>query len=266
MNEAEKMKSLSINEIKNIELELIQKFDEICNENNLKYSIAYGTLLGAVRHQGFIPWDDDIDIIMPREDYKKLLDLDIDNVDFCIKHFSKSKNFYYSFAKATSKRTTLIESHRYEKNMGVWIDIFPVDFFDNDQIDRIVKIARKYKKLNDFINSRADNNNKLIYPAKLLIKRIAHLFSKIILRHQEKLVYSTKGDHFIQATYNLCGKKDFFKSELWNNITYYKFENIKVKGFADYDCYLKSIYGDYMTPPDKKERKSDHNYKAYWKK
>ncbi len=265
IGKCKKMKSVSIREMKNIELELIQKFDKICNENRLKYSIAYGTLLGAIRHKGFIPWDDDIDVIMPREDYIKLLELDVDSEDVCLKSFRKSKNYYYSFAKLISRKTIVLEPHRYEKDMGVWIDIFPVDFFEYENIDRIVKIARKYKKISDFVNSKACNSNILTYPIKFLIKRVAHLFSKKILKRHEKLVSSTDGEYFIQATYNLCGKKDSFKSELWDNIKYYAFENTKIKGFANYDYYLKSLYGDYMKLPPKEEQKSHHRFEAYYK-
>ena len=98
-------KELTLDEMKAVELGILKKFDSICKENGLEYSLAYGTMLGAIRHKGFIPWDDDIDVFMKREDYEKLLELKYDDGDFEIKSYRYSKNYYFLYSKMVDKRT-----------------------------------------------------------------------------------------------------------------------------------------------------------------
>lgn len=98
-------KELTLDEMKAVELGILKKFDSICKENGLEYSLAYGTMLGAIRHKGFIPWDDDIDVFMKREDYEKLLKLKYDDGDFEIKSYRYSKNYYFLYSKMVDKRT-----------------------------------------------------------------------------------------------------------------------------------------------------------------
>nr|MCR5207201.1 LicD family protein [Eubacterium sp.] len=126
------MKELSLEEVKKTELEILIRFDEICKNNNIEYSLAYGTMLGAVRHNGFIPWDDDIDVFVKRSDYEKLLGLRYDDGRFEIKSHRYSNNYYYPFAKMIDKNTDLDVSWRLDKDMGVFIDIFPLDYHDNN--------------------------------------------------------------------------------------------------------------------------------------
>lgn len=92
-------KELTLDEMKAVELGILKKFDSICKENGLEYSLAYGTMLGAIRHKGFIPWDDDIDVFMKREDYEKLLTLKYDDGDFEVKNYRYSKNYYFSILR-----------------------------------------------------------------------------------------------------------------------------------------------------------------------
>ena len=98
------VKELTLDEMKAVELGILKKFDSICKENGLEYSLAYGTMLGAIRHKGFIPWDDDIDVFMKREDYEKLLALKYDDGDFEIKSYRYSKNYYFLYSKMVDKR------------------------------------------------------------------------------------------------------------------------------------------------------------------
>ncbi len=122
-------------EIKEIELKILIEFDRLCKENNLTYYLAFGTLLGAARHGGFIPWDDDIDVMMPRDDYERLL------VGFnewsqsdCyeLKVYSDGYSIY-PFAKMVNNRTVVTENFtRCEFKIGVWMDIFPLDNVNKD--------------------------------------------------------------------------------------------------------------------------------------
>ena len=125
------MKKLNLYDIKTLELDLLINFDKFCKENNLIYFIAYGTLLGAIRHGGFIPWDDDIDIQMPRTDYEKFLTLRDKYESSFYGNVIKTlgdKGYPFPFTKIENKNTLVIEHKMTTKiKTGVWVDIFPMD-------------------------------------------------------------------------------------------------------------------------------------------
>ena len=142
----EKQKKLSISEVKEIELGLLLKFDQICQRHGLTYYLCGGTLLGAIHHKGFIPWDDDIDVLMPRGDFEKLLELEKTQDSTEIEQIVswKSGKSIYPFIKLINTNTVLKEKYLSEEfTTGVWIDIFPFDGMPDD--DRL--IAKKFKKI-----------------------------------------------------------------------------------------------------------------------
>lgn len=128
---------MKCNKIQNKLLNVAKEFKRVCEKNNLKYYMACGTLLGAVRHNGFIPWDDDMDFYMPREDYNKLIEIDrlgLSNgfsKQFIFKHWNKTKNYIWNFGKLEDKNTTCIEStiadNKINYKSGIGIDIFILD-------------------------------------------------------------------------------------------------------------------------------------------
>ena len=124
-----KRKELEDKELKNIELEILKHIRNVCEEYGLRYYLAYGTLLGAVRHKGFFPWDDDIDIWMPREDYEKFLQIQHDSKGkYQVFSTRNRKDYYYEFAKVVDTDTTLEEiGFRPIKDYGVYVDVFPLD-------------------------------------------------------------------------------------------------------------------------------------------
>ena len=123
-----------------IELDLLIKFDKVCQKYGFKYWLAYGSLLGAVRHKGFIPWDDDLDVMMPREDYDSFIKLssEFENPYFLQTH-ETDKGYYYSFAKLRNSNTTAVSKmFAFEKwNQGIFLDIFPNDVCNLDDAKRI---------------------------------------------------------------------------------------------------------------------------------
>ena len=123
---------MSLDEIKEIELNILDTFVKFCKENNLRYYLAYGTLLGAVRHKDFIPWDDDIDVFMPREDFERLAVLwpkyaDTDRYSFC--RTNKEVNYHHAAASIRDNNTTFIMRHSKDDdiNHGLILDIIPLD-------------------------------------------------------------------------------------------------------------------------------------------
>ena len=123
------MRNIEINELKKLELDILIEIDEICTKNNFRYSLAYGTLIGAVRHKGFIPWDDDIDIFLPRPDYNKFVDYCSKNKTiFKLLSYDNSRWYSYPFAKATNQNTVIEEEETdFNGKMGIYVDVFPLD-------------------------------------------------------------------------------------------------------------------------------------------
>ena len=249
---------------------MLKRFDEICSENGIKYCAAGGTMLGAIRHKGFIPWDDDIDINMLREDYEKLLKLEFEDENYKISHYSYTDNYFYSFAKMIDKRTLIDEPHRSEKDMGVYIDIFPVDYVGDyeKEAPENVKKAWKNSKFWEHLGSDIKFNKSASpkYFAKLIFRGAVYPFRKKLLKHFDYAFADIpESEYCANLQLGTYGMRECFKSDLWNDLIYYDFENTRVLGFRDYDSYLSALYGDYMTPPPEDKRSSAHTFKAYKK-
>lgn len=263
------MKEINSEELKQIQIGLINEFDKICRENNLKYSAGGGTLLGAVRHKGFIPWDDDIDIVMLRDDYEKLLSLKFENDNYAVKSHRYCKDYYYPFAKMIDKRTVLLEKNRPENTMGVYIDIFPLDYVkENDnKFQKDMKKELKMKKFLDHLTS--DPKYNYSNNIKFVFKRLAHLlfdpFRRTILDSVDKKHIQDNGKYCINFVYNFRGAKQLVESKIWDELEYIDFENTKILCFKDYDAFLSALYDDYMKLPPKEKQIAHHSFKAYYK-
>lgn len=164
------MKEINTVELKRIELDILKYIKTQCEKYNLRYYLAYGTLLGAVRHKGFIPWDDDIDIHMPREDYDKLIELEYNNPDSKYKLLSPkyNKDYYYSFAKMVDNETILEETGLKQiKELGVYVDIFPLDYIKKKgalkvKIERFLFFIRMAPAFIDY-KKRVNHKNRVIF-------------------------------------------------------------------------------------------------------
>lgn len=143
------MKELDIYKTQKIALEMLKVIANICEENNIDYFLAWGTLIGAVRHKGFIPWDDDVDILMPREDYNKFLKifLNVTN-NYDIYSVNNTDRYYISLSRIIDNTTIIIgekKSNEDQKDCGIFIDIYPLDFVGNNEIE-IKKYFKKHMK------------------------------------------------------------------------------------------------------------------------
>lgn len=243
-------------------------FHEICINNNLRYYAIGGTLLGAVRHNGFIPWDDDIDIGMPRADYKKLIEIMKNNDDpiYRLETPFEHNDYVYQFCKLYDTTTTLVENTRYKTKRGIYLDIFPLDGIGNS-LEESKKNFKKIIRKNNYIMTKvcALNKNRVIY------KNLAIVVSRCIpfpkwqntLRRLDALCSSMAFDHYEYVTnpYGAWGDREIFKRE-WFGESIYKmdFENIQICVPKDYDSFLTKMYGDYMKLPPKEKQVTHHDY------
>ena len=149
MNETIELDQKNLKKLKETELEILIELDRICKKHNIKYSLTGGTLLGAIRHNGFIPWDDDIDIDMTRKDYNKFREIqktELDSKRFYLDCIETKENCGMLYAKLKRKDSIYIESssNRDEKEQNIWIDIFPIDNISNNKLIRKYLIYKVY--------------------------------------------------------------------------------------------------------------------------
>lgn len=250
-------------------VDIMAWFHELCEENNLRYYIIGGTLLGAVRHGGFIPWDDDIDVGMPRSDYDKLKELfDLKKQGKYIIEFpdESNKEYPYLYAKAFDTTTTLIEKCRYRVKRGIFLDIFPLDGAGKS-MEEAVKNYQPLKKVFlldtmiscDFLKRREFKKNFAVFIGRIvspLFVRRRKLMSKIDkLCRRYDFEESKIVSNFLGGSY----EKGLLPAECFGTPTLMKFESIMVYGVQNPDLYLSSVYGDYMKLPPEEKRISFHD-------
>lgn len=250
-------------------VDMLEWFHRLCEKNHLRYYIIAGTMLGAVRHGGFIPWDDDIDVGMPRSDYEKLKKLarGVDAGKYKIEFpFDENKEYPYLYAKIYDTETTFIEKLRHSIKRGIYVDIFPIDGVGNslEKAKENYKTFYRHFVLNLMISStflRRRNLKKNI--AVLLGRIISPLFvNKYNLMKKIDCICKEKdfdNSNFVCNLLGGAGTKGIVPKEYFGTPTEIDFENIKVFGLENPHMYLKSMYGDYMKLPPIEKRVSLHD-------
>lgn len=263
-----KGKELTLEEIREIQLNILTSIHNICEKYGIRYSLGGGTLLGAVRHQGYIPWDDDIDIMMPRPDYERFLELYSEEGEYVVQDCHNDETYFYPFAKVYDQRTFLQEL---VVRSGVYVDVFPIDGLPVKE-----KTEEYYKKLINIVYKEIyyssktykirDGNRYILY-AKYLLKRILSPKRRIALQHLDNLVHSYEFDESEYAG-SICGRygvKEHMPLDVFQHYIKLSFEGHYYNAIENYDSYLKAHYGDYMQLPPIEKRVSNHINKVYWK-
>lgn len=266
-------KEILLDELKVLQMDVLTLIDEFCIEHNIRYSMACGTLLGAIRHRGYIPWDDDIDICVPREDYKKLIAEFPNTYKGKIKLASLERDLDWErpYAKAYDDRTVLLEKANTKDVIGVNIDVFPIDEVpDND------KEWFSYDKKRRFLQTLFALKFVKTSRSRSFLKNIGVILTHILTCFLSNRKFAHKIDIFSQLNnskgYGRCfeccqgllQKKPFSKS-LFDCLIYIPFEDRSYMAFKDADKYLTNGYGDYMKLPPEEKRVTHHKFKAYWK-
>ena len=253
------MKVLNIEERKKIMMEIMSDIDDFCRKNHIKYSLYCGTLLGAVRHGGFIPWDDDLDICMLREDFEKFIDSYKDRKYYvCYQPGSGNghKFTYFGFAKVCDP-DTLVDNGWSDSNHGIYVDIFPIDDVPKEKKPR-EKYMKKLMRYNNRMYHRGKNDLLSIIKAhRYTIQEWWDKYESTIAQNPHKesgIVAHIMGCHNF---YEIFDKKRF------QNLSEIEFEGKKFLCMDDPHGSLKIMFGeDYMTPPPP-EKRINHNETVY---
>ncbi len=267
---------LSLKEIQETELELLLAFDRVCSEQGLRYSLGGGTLLGAVRHKGFIPWDDDIDVMMPRPDYEAFLNCcKVVPADFDLASHDTEEGYYNLFAKLSDRNTIIIdELSQTADETGISIDVFPIDGLGETE-EQAKKIFHKTDFHRELLNAaawkryfRSKTHSIVVEPIRLAMYVLSRFTNpkKLI----EKIEKENKKHPFEGSVYAgcVCGsyrEKEIMRTWTFENYCDMEFEGHQLKAIQNYDEYLKKHYGDYMKLPPEEKQKTHHTYKAYRK-
>ena len=264
-----------MNELQKVQLEILKAFIKVCEKHNLTYYLIGGTCLGAVRHHGFIPWDDDIDVGLPRPDYEKFIQLqdEFKDTPYFIQTWKSDKKYLYSFAKLRNSNTTFVENFYkfHQFNHGVWIDIFPIDGFSKEIkppkkfANRVLGMwARVY--LSYPWTMRRKFSKKTWFKDLLINLFIAWpLWFLNVGKYQNRISdYKAKKVKFEDAKlvglyFGTNPKKEAMPKELYEGVSKGTFEGIEVNLQTDTDKYLTLLYGDYMKLPPV-EKQVGHHY------
>lgn len=268
------MREMSIKDIQTISLNILKDVHIFCVTHNIKYSLQGGTLLGAIRHNGFIPWDDDIDIIMPRPDYDR----------FCREYKSESgyklicrekQECYLAFSRVCDMKDTFVNCEicpwTIEKT-GVWIDVFPADGAEDDYDvakSRISKAVSLYETEIQFRRTKAPFSS-----LRGLNAIIKHVLRKIIYSNQNvidkyidicKSIPYGETNHYCNISFLGYGMHEYHRKEVLSHCILHPFENEEFYVMQGYDEALTEKYGDYMKLPPVEEQVGRHEWmKFYW--
>ena len=265
-------KEITLTDLKTIQMDVLSAIDDYCRDNNIRYSLACGSLLGAIRHKGYIPWDDDIDIYVPRDDYKVLMANfpHIYKDRYEIISLERNPQWEIPFAKAFDNFTVFEEYSTSSLVIGVGIDIFPIDDVPNgDEWLRYDKKRRILQKLFALKFVRVSKSRSLIKNFSLVLFRLLSFFyskrrwAEYIDVFSQR--YNGKGCEYCFECCKGLLQKQPFKKNLFDNLTYIPFEDRRYQAFSDADSYLRNGFGDYMQLPPEEKRVTHHRFTAYWK-
>lgn len=260
-------------------LEVFEFYINICEENHLKYFIAYGSAIGAARHHGFIPWDDDVDVVMPRPDYERFLEIcaSRDMGKYEIVTAQNTPGYYLPFTKLCDKTTTLLEKRYYHCVLGMFIDIFVIDGMVNDkkEIEETGRLYDGYWRMIDLANSYYSLYD--LYNLFIKKKRLKVVFEylKYSFNRKKYTDIAIKGIESLTRRYNYneqdytvkyprgYGNREVYPKAWLEGKTMMPFERLQVALPGDYKRWLNQFFGDYTQLPPEDQRHFEHSIAYY---
>lgn len=264
-------RKLTIDDIKTLSICILKKVDEFCLSHDIQYSLAYGSLLGAIRHNGFIPWDDDIDILMTRPNYEKFVSEfpKSDSNLFFVASSETDKSFPYPLAKVFCNATEIKEFGCCKYGFG--IDLFPIDKIPMNQKDAVKLIKQQHFFWNIFMIKamrwearRGFAKNLFMCSAKVVSAFISysHLHKQMKAR---VLKYVDLSDYYLGCLFSPYGEKEIMSKDIFDQMISLPFGDYSFNCLKEYDSYLTRIYGNYMELPPEEKRISHHTFQVWWK-
>ena len=268
-------KELSLEEIHRETLGVLKKLIQICDDIHINYFLAYGSLIGAVRHHGYIPWDDDMDLWMTRPEFEKFVKYCETNAEALLPYklvsYKNTEGYPYGIPRFCDT-TYRMETKAHNVELGTFIDIYPLDGLGHDVREAKKKVflpAKLWKKLNKFKRSKRyiRSASFLLNIPNYLIYIVSRLFTNRF--YLDQLNNLTKTYSVEESDYLECYTwADLYRPKLKECFMGYElldFEGIKVKVPKGYDKILRDMYGDYMKLPPLEQQKTHHNYRLYRK-
>jgi len=262
---------LSRGEVRAVQLRVLDAFCRLCDEHRIRYYAYYGTLLGALRHKGFIPWDDDIDLAVPRKDFDRLASIDWTKHDLVLHSADVRRDYPYVVGKIADRATVWMEKadHVFD-DLGINIDVFPIDdvpqsavrsFLEQGSL-RVLSALRDLK-VTQVSAERAPGKNLALTLAKVLLAPVS---SGLLSRGINAVAASRRVPaQYAGSRVGPYGRREIHRRELFDDIVEVEFEGRQLHAPAGYHEILTRIYGDYMTPPPPKMRITHHAFRAYWR-
>lgn len=275
------MKEISGTEARQLMLDLLQQVDELCKKHGIRYTLSDGTLIGAVRHKGYIPWDDDIDISMLREDYDKFRE-GFDTWEHAthleLLDYRKDPNVMFPFFKICDNRTEMQMARNSKRPMGINIDVFPLDGIPGGRwrAALFIRICHLLKQCQSLANQETWHNKKYS-PAEVLIRFFFRVLTlglpvSFFCRLQQWVASYYKGKPCpwtANVTWIISMKRGVgqccIPTSAYQDDIEMQFEDKVYPCISGYDTYLRCQYGDYMTPPPEQARANVHLFKMWWK-
>lgn len=259
-----------LKQIQNVELEILDEIMRLCKKHHIHFAMMGGTCLGAVRHHGMIPWDDDIDLGMLRADYERFIKICESELDskYFFQHFGTEEKCAFIFGKVRKNDTEMKEAYSSDVKMhhGIWVDVFPFDYVNDD----IHVFQKEYNKVL-FLR------NLLIVKQGFKLKESMSFMVKVLYYLVKLFIWFVPKSYLIKKLIQLMTKynevetstlfpygcawkeKELISKADFQEVIYMEFNGRMVPVFKQYDKYLTKLYGDYMTPPPTEKQNSGHN-------
>lgn len=274
------MREMTIKDVQKVSLELLRDVHDFCISHNINYTLYGGTMLGAVRHKGFIPWDDDVDVAMPRPDYERFIKSYQSEKGFEL-FASGSEECYLSFSRVCEMQKTLVTEERLpwcSRPTGVWIDVFPLDGAPDDEKEAVerVKVMRQHWKKCCYARA----SHSAFKTAPTMFKKTKLLYKKTFLNNQfvniHKLNKQYEADcqkykwgttkYFCNFAFISFGMREYIPMEDYQSTIEMEFEGTNMRVCNGYDHLMRHKYGDYMQLPPEDKRTPRHLLcRFYWK-
>lgn len=254
------MKEITLEERKKVQLQMLIEIDAFCRKHSIRYSLAYGTLIGAIRHKGFIPWDDDVDIMMPLPDMLRFREI-FKSKTMCYCDVDTDDRYQYAFSRIADTRT-YNKDGLISTTYGICIDLYPVLGLPHS----IKGIEKFFKEAEIELDRRLRIMQLRSRLLKILPIKSIPGFNKAMKRYRDFLFqYPYENTKYFFTNGGGLKMKNVHEFDLFEECTEVLFEGHKFMSIARYDDYLRHFYGDYMQLPPEDQRIPYHGGHYYWK-